>query len=126
MDTNTVRKTVQNVRHLAREAGRDPVNIRFIVGMSIIVDETDEKAQQKYEEYLSYADREGSLTLLAGWTGCDLGHYDDDYDLQFEQPGGITSVVSAFKVSTPGGEEIKWTKKRLATELALGGPHPKV
>lgn len=55
-----------------------------------------------------------------------MGPYDDDHDLQFDGPGGITSVVSAWKATIPGSDNIKWTKKRVATELALGGPHPKI
>jgi hypothetical protein len=34
--------------------------------MLVIVHETGEKAQAKYEEYLSYADLEGSLALFGG------------------------------------------------------------
>ena len=76
--------------------------MRFIVGMLIIVDETDEKAQTKYEEYLSYVDIEGSLALIGGWTGMDLGPYKDDDDLKFDKPAGITSVVTAFTSNIPG------------------------
>ena len=126
MDTDTVRKTAQEIRRLAKEIGRDPDGIRLIVGMLIIVDETDALAQAKYEEYLSYADLEGSLALFAGWTGTDLGPFNDDDDLEFGAPGGITSVVNSWKATIPGSDSIRWTKKRVATELALGGPHPKV
>ena len=76
--------------------------MRFIVGMLIIVDETDEKAQAKYQEYLSYVDIEGSLALIGGWTGMDLGPYKDDDDLKFDKPAGITSVVTAFTSNIPG------------------------
>lgn len=126
MDTATVLKTVESVRQLATDAGRDASKIKFIVGMLIIVDETDEKARTKYEEYLSYVDLEGSLALIGGWTGMDLGPYDDDGDLKFDKPAGISSVVNAFTSTIPGSDGITWTKKRLATELGLGGPHPKV
>ncbi len=76
--------------------------MRFIVGMLIIVDDTDEKAQAKYEELLSYVDIEGSLALIGGWTGMDLGPYKDDDDLKFDKPAGITSVVTAFTSNIPG------------------------
>jgi FMN-dependent oxidoreductase (nitrilotriacetate monooxygenase family) len=125
MDIPTVRKTAQEIHELAQSHGRDPRGIKLIVGMLIIVDETDERARSKYEEYLSYADLEGSLALFAGWTGCDLGPYDDDQDFSFEGPGAIQSVVSAWQRVIPGSENIRWTKKRVAVELALGGPHPK-
>ncbi|KAF2164473.1 hypothetical protein M409DRAFT_67965 [Zasmidium cellare ATCC 36951] len=126
MDTDTVRKTATEIHELGRSIGRDPDSIRLIVGMLVIVDETDELARKKYEELLSWADLEGSLALFAGWTGYDLGPFDDDHNLEFGAPGGITSVVSAWKATIPGSDNIRWTKKRVAAELALGGPHPKV
>ncbi|KAH9827373.1 Monooxygenase [Teratosphaeria destructans] len=125
MDVETVRKTGEDIRNMAREQGRDPANIKLIVGMLVIVDETDELAQAKYNDYLSYADLEGSLALFAGWTGADLGPYDDDDEFEYSGPGAIQSVVSAWKKVMPGSQDIRWTKKRVATELALGGPHPK-
>jgi alkanesulfonate monooxygenase SsuD/methylene tetrahydromethanopterin reductase-like flavin-dependent oxidoreductase (luciferase family) len=126
MDTSSVLKTVQSVRQLASEIGREPNSIRFIVGMLVIVDKTDEKARAKYEEYLSYADLDVSLALSGGWTGADLGACNDDQDLAFDGPGGIISVVSSWKATIPGTDGVKWTKNRVAQELALGGPHPKV
>jgi hypothetical protein len=62
--------------------------------MLITVDETDEKVNAKYEEYLSYADLEGSLTLFGGWTGVDLDKWRDDEDFKFTGPGSIQSMVS--------------------------------
>ncbi|KXT14250.1 hypothetical protein AC579_6713 [Pseudocercospora musae] len=127
MDIETVRKSVVEIRKVATEAGRDANAMKLIVGMLIIVDETNELARAKYEHLLSYADLEGSLTLFAGWTGVDLGPFGDDDDLVFPgAPGGITSVVNAWNATIPGSDGIKWTKKRVARELALGGPHPKI
>ena len=125
MDIKTVRKSVEDIRKTAAENGRDPNHIKLIVGILIIVDETDELARAKYEEYLSHADLEGSLALFGGWTGTDLSQYGDDDDFKFSGPGAIQSIVSSFSATIPGSEEIKWTKKRFATELALGGPHAK-
>lgn len=125
MDTKTVKKSVDEIRALAAANGRDPSHLKLIVGISVIVDETDEKAQAKYEEYLSYADMEGSMTLFGGWTGTDLSKLDDDEDFQFSGPPSIQSMVSSWSATIPGTDGVKWTKKRVAQELALGGPHAK-
>jgi alkanesulfonate monooxygenase SsuD/methylene tetrahydromethanopterin reductase-like flavin-dependent oxidoreductase (luciferase family) len=74
---------------------------------------------------LSYIDLEGSLALFGGWTGTDLGKDGDDEDFKFSEHGGIRSIVLSWSATVPGGDSIKWTKKRVATELALGGPHAK-
>ncbi|KAL3472384.1 luciferase-like domain-containing protein [Aspergillus californicus] len=125
MHIDAVRKNVLDVRQTALDQGRDLDGLKLIAGMLIIVDETDESAQRKYDEYLSYADLDGSLALFGGWTGADLGKYGDDDDFEFTGPGAIQSIVSSWRATIPGSEGIKWTKKRVAQELALGGPHPR-
>jgi alkanesulfonate monooxygenase SsuD/methylene tetrahydromethanopterin reductase-like flavin-dependent oxidoreductase (luciferase family) len=125
MDIPSVRRSVEDVRRSAAEQGRDTTTLKLIVGMLIIVDETDQLAQKKYEEYLSYADLEGSLALFGGWTGADLSAYGDDEDFKFTGPGAIQSIVSSWTATIPGSDNVKWTKRRVAAELALGGPHPR-
>ncbi|KAF2429966.1 alkanesulfonate monooxygenase [Tothia fuscella] len=125
MEPHIVRKSVDDIRALVSEEGRDPQNIKLLLGMLVIVDETDELAQAKYEEYLSNSDQEGSLALFGGWTGADLDKYTDDEDFAFSGPGAIQSIIDSWSATIPGGKGIKWTKTRIAKELALGGPHPK-
>lgn len=125
MEPHIVKKSVDGIRAQAQEYGRDPRSIKLIVGMLIIVDETDELAREKYEEYLEYADLEGSMALFAGWTGADLSKFDDDQDFKFSGLGGIESMITSWSATVPGTKGVKWTKTRIARELALGGPHPK-
>ena len=40
--------------------------------LSIIVDETEEKAKAKYEEYRKYVNLESSQAIIGGWSGVDL------------------------------------------------------
>lgn len=123
MEPKSVKKTVDDIRQRAVDQGRNPSTIKLIAGILIIVDETDEKAQAKYEEYLSYADMEGSLNLFGGWTGVDLDQWDDDEDFKFSGPGAIQSMISSWSATIPGTDGVKWTKKRIAQELSVGGPH---
>jgi alkanesulfonate monooxygenase SsuD/methylene tetrahydromethanopterin reductase-like flavin-dependent oxidoreductase (luciferase family) len=125
MHIESVRKSVLEIRQTATAQGRDLNGLKLIVGMLVIVDETDELAQQKYDEYLTYADLDGSLALFGGWTGQDLARYSDDDDFTFTGPGAIQSIVSSWRATIPGSEGVKWTKRRVAQELALGGPHPR-
>jgi alkanesulfonate monooxygenase SsuD/methylene tetrahydromethanopterin reductase-like flavin-dependent oxidoreductase (luciferase family) len=93
--------------------------------MLVIVDETDEKAQAKYQEYLSYADLEGVAALFGGWTDNDLSQYDDDEDFAFKTVGGVHSFIETWSKTIPDSGGIKWTKKRVLQEIALGGAHPR-
>ncbi|KAF7561677.1 hypothetical protein G7046_g2473 [Stylonectria norvegica] len=126
MDPAKVKATADDIRKQVAANGRDPAGIKFIAGMLIIVDETDEKAQAKYEEYLSYADLEGSLSLFSGWVDVDVSKWDDDDEnFQFTGPGGIRSMVTSWSSTIPGTDNVKWTKRRIAQELAIGGAHPR-
>ncbi|KAL2201867.1 alkanesulfonate monooxygenase [Sarocladium strictum] len=123
MTPQSIRKTVDDIRGQAISQGRDPSTLKVIAGVLIIVDETDEKAQAKYEEYLQYADLEGTLNLFGGWTGVDLDKWDDDEDFKFTGPGSIQSMISTWTATVPGTEGAKWTKRRIAQELAIAGAH---
>jgi alkanesulfonate monooxygenase len=46
--------------------------------MTVIVAPTDEEAQAKLADYRRYADAEGALTLMSGWTGVDFSRFDPD------------------------------------------------
>ncbi|KAL3482692.1 luciferase-like domain-containing protein [Aspergillus germanicus] len=124
-ETKHAEAIVLEIRQTAVEQERNINGLKLIVGMLVIVDETDELAQRKYSEYLTYADLDGSLALFGGWTGQDLGPYSDDDDFQFTGPGAIQSIVSSWRAMIPGSEGVKWTKRQVAQELALGGPHPR-
>ncbi|KAL5338575.1 luciferase-like domain-containing protein [Aspergillus crustosus] len=109
MDPASVRKSVDDIRSRLTAQGRDLGSIKLITGILVIVDETDEKAQAKYDDYLRYIELEDATTLFGGWTGTDLSTFADHEDFRFSGPGPFKGL--------------KWTKKRVTQELALGGPH---
>ncbi|KAF4636848.1 hypothetical protein G7Y89_g1218 [Cudoniella acicularis] len=125
MESRIVRKSTNEIRAPAMEQGRDPKGIKLLVGMLVIVDETDDLAQAKYEDDLSYADLEGSLALFGGWTSADFSKFSDDEDFAFTGPGAIQNMITSWSATIPGSKGTEWTKARIAKELALGGPHPK-
>lgn len=112
-------------RKLLIQQGRRPDSVRFITGIFVVVDESDEKAQKKYEEMLQYADLEGTAALFGGWTGTDLATFSDDEDFAFTKTGGIQSMIKAWTATVPGTEGLKWTKRRVLQELAISGAHAK-
>jgi alkanesulfonate monooxygenase SsuD/methylene tetrahydromethanopterin reductase-like flavin-dependent oxidoreductase (luciferase family) len=112
-----LRTSVEAIRALAREAGRDPYHVKVIASMCVIVDGTDEGARRKYEEFLSYGNREGALALFGGWTGIDLSTYTDDEDFRFVKVPIIQSIVNGWSETVPGSENLKWNKNRIAEYL---------
>ena len=98
----------------------------MIAGITVIIDETDEKAYQKRDDLLTYGDREGALALFGGWTGIDLATYSDDEDFRFVSLPAVQSMVNRWSDTVPGSEGLKWTKARIADYILLGGVIPKI
>src|SRR5690606_15478684 len=67
-----VKGLVKEIRQKLVEKGRDPYAIKIYTWISIVTDETDDKAYQKFKEYESYASYEGGLTMMSGWTAIDF------------------------------------------------------
>lgn len=121
-----LRPSVEALRELAKKHGRDPSHIKVIAGITIIVAETDEAAEKKRDELLSYGNREGALALFGGWTGIDLSTYTDDEDFRFVGLPAIQSIVNGWNETVPGSKDLKWTKSRIAEYLILGGMGAKI
>lgn len=121
-----VRLTVDNIRAVAKKEGRNPNNIKVIVGINVIVAATDEEAWKKRAEYLTYADEEGALALFGGWTGVDLSTHADDDDFRFSESPRVQSIVRRWSATVPGTENLPWTKRRIVEYLSVGGLGAKV
>ncbi|KIW14971.1 hypothetical protein PV08_07758 [Exophiala spinifera] len=116
-----LRPSVDAIRQLAKEAGRDPQHVKVIASICVIVAATDEEAERKHQEYLSYGDKEGALALFGGWTGIDLSTYSDDEDFRFVKKPMIQSIVNGWADTVPGSKDLKWNKSRIAEYLLVGG-----
>ena len=119
------REVVRSVKEQLRELRRPENSCKFIAGIFVVVDETDEKAQAKFEDLLQYADLEGTASLFGGWTGTDLSKFADDEDFAFKGPPAIQGLINSWTATVPGTAGLKWTKRRVLQELAISGAHPR-
>lgn len=121
-----VRPSVESIRKQAIDVGRDPQSIKIVAGLLVVVAETDEEAQKKYDELATYGDREGALALFGGWSGFDLSTYGDDEDFRFSDkaPPAVRSMVNHWASVSPDG--LTWNKNTIADWLVLGGNGAKV
>ncbi|KAF7195102.1 Dimethyl-sulfide monooxygenase, partial [Pseudocercospora fuligena] len=117
------REIVDSTKELLISKGRSPDSVKFIAGIFIIVDETDEKAQAKFQDLLQYADLEGTASLFGGWSGTDLSKFSDDEDFKFKGPPAIQSMINSWTATVPGLKDQKWTKKHVLEQLAISGAH---
>ncbi|MDR3346768.1 MAG: 5,10-methylene tetrahydromethanopterin reductase, partial [Campylobacteraceae bacterium] len=89
--------------------------------ITIVVDESDEKAQKKLEEYTTYISNEGALTLLSGWTGFDFSRYqlsDSAKKIEFDINASSSFANDLTHSDTERSIEdvAKW--------VGIGGPGP--
>jgi FMN-dependent oxidoreductase (nitrilotriacetate monooxygenase family) len=116
--------TVQRIRDALEAAGRDRYAAKIYTLITVITDETPEKAQAKYEDYLSYASEEGALVFMSGWMGIDLSQYDLDEPVGNVKSNAIQSTVQNFAESAKHGKE--FTVRDIARHGAIGGLGPSI
>jgi FMN-dependent oxidoreductase (nitrilotriacetate monooxygenase family) len=110
---------VADVRRQAAEAGRDPRKILIYNLVTVIVDETDAKAQAKFREYQQFASYDGALVFMSGWSGIDFGQYAPTDLVKKVETNAIVSVVENL---AGGGKS--WTIEELAKWGGIGGLGP--
>lgn len=121
-----VRKSVDDIRRQATEHGRDGRSLKFIAAVLVIVAETDEAAEAKFQQLVQYGNREGSLALFGGFSGYDLDKYADDQDVRFGDEPAVQTLVNNWAATVPRRDGLKWTKKTIADYLMVGGMGVKI
>ena len=117
-------RTVSALRKAAVEAGRDPAELLIFTMMTIITGRTSQEAHDKLADYRAYADEEGGLTLMSGWTGVDLSKLDPDEPLQFQQTDAQISALQTFTTNADPG--VVWTPRKIAKRACIGGRGPMI
>jgi FMN-dependent oxidoreductase (nitrilotriacetate monooxygenase family) len=120
-DKKILKEYVADIRKRAAAAGRDPKEILVFTLITIVVDETDEKAQAKLKEYQQYISYEGALTLLSGWTGYDFGlHKPTDLAKNIK----VNADASATFATDLALSDEGYTIEEVAKWVGIGGPGP--
>lgn len=112
------RFVTDKIRDAAEAAGRARDDVKILAMLSVVVDETDEKARAKYEDYLQYLDLESSQGIIGGWSGVDLSQFDEDEALKYVETESIRSFLTPFTLQS---KEKEWTRAEIAQHCAIGG-----
>jgi FMN-dependent oxidoreductase (nitrilotriacetate monooxygenase family) len=115
------RALVADIRGAAAAQGRDPRSLKFFTIATVIVAETDELAQAKYEDYRSYASLEGALARYSALMHIDLSQLDPDQPLEYVETDGIRGMVDLFTRLDPTRT---WTPREIASFVGVGGGGP--
>lgn len=110
---------VADVRAQAAQFGRDPKKLLIFNLVTIIVDETDAKAQAKFQEYQRYSSYDGALVFMSGWTGIDFGQY---LPTELVRHIETNAIISAVEHLANGSKT--WSIEELAKFGGIGGMGP--
>lgn len=103
-------------------ARRDPASVKFFAMATIIVGESQEEAQARFEEYKEYVDTEAALTLFGGWTGVDLSGLRGEQRIDDVQTEANQSALAMFTKDASK----EWTVRDIAEFISIGGRGPTV
>jgi FMN-dependent oxidoreductase (nitrilotriacetate monooxygenase family) len=117
-----LKSSVAKIRDALEAAGRDRYSAKIYTLLTIITDETSEKAKAKHEDFLQYASDEGALVFMSGWMGIDLSQYALDEPVGNVKSNAIQSVISNYQESADNGEE--FTVRDIGRLGAIGGLGP--
>lgn len=114
------RDQVSRIRDGLEAAGRGRDAARVYALLTIVVDQTDEAAAEKYRDIFSYASETGNLVLNSGWSGIDLSRQDLDAPMDPVATEAIQTTVSSL--SGASDADGRWTLRDSARFNATGGP----
>lgn len=112
------RRVTDSIREKAERIGRPAESVKILTLATVIVAETDELAQAKYDDYRQYISLEGALALYGGWSGIDLSTLDPDQPLTYVDTDAARSALSIFTKADPTRE---WTPRDIAEYVGIGG-----
>jgi FMN-dependent oxidoreductase (nitrilotriacetate monooxygenase family) len=95
------RKQVEDVRARAVANGREPGDILFYQGLSVLVGGTEEEARRKEADIEAYASDEGYAAHMAGSLGIDLSAIDLDAPVGELPEANVQGVVRGLIEAAP-------------------------
>lgn len=120
--TKTIlRNYIQDLHQRVVGAGRSRDDVRIYNLLTVIVDETDEKARNRFRDYLDYVSYDGSLVFMSGWTGVDFSRYAPDDLVRKVETNAIHSAIESLSEGDPNK---RWTIRELAEWGGIGGMGP--
>ena len=116
-EKSAIKRQVETIRQLAKAQGRNPNDIKILMGITVVTDKRHDLAQAKLAEYEGYASSEAGLAHYSSSVGIDLSQYADDEVIAYQQTNSIASVNQRF-------QHQQVTKAQLIAEHRLGGRYP--
>jgi FMN-dependent oxidoreductase (nitrilotriacetate monooxygenase family) len=114
-------EVTKDIRDQAEKQGRARDSIKIFTLLTVITGDSDEAAERKYQEYLSYSSSEGMLALYGGWTGIDFAQYDPEEPLQALDNDSLRTTLESL---LSGDHGRTWTVRDVIKDRSIGGLGP--
>lgn len=112
-----VRRTVADVTARAEQLGRRREDLKFFVGLVVIVGTTEQDAQERLHEYQRYASPEAGLAHFSAQTGIDFSRFDPDLPITNPETQAVKSFLESVTTQSQGKV---WTVRTLLDQMTLG------
>ncbi|PZO66478.1 MAG: N5,N10-methylene tetrahydromethanopterin reductase [Paracoccus denitrificans] len=116
-DKTLARTASRSIREAVKAAGRNPNDVKIIIGINVVTDHSTKAAHERLSEYRAHSSPEAGLAHFAASTGIDFAKFELDDPIPY---GPTNAIQSATKLAESRG----WTKRDLLDQLALGGRYP--
>ena len=118
-DKPAARRAARALRDAAAAAGREPSDLKVIMGATVVAGASAAEARDKLADYVRHASPEAGLAHFGAGSGIDLAPYGLDEPISKAPTNAIQSTTGAAQARG-------LTKRQLLAELAIGGRYPLV
>src|SRR5215469_3705327 len=106
---------------LAGKFNREPGSVKLIYGLQIVVAESRDEAQEKYERIKACIPPEGALAWISGHFGLDFSSYDPSEHIQNIEVPGIQGLFESI-VYAKGGDPVTVAEAAAIYAQGMGMP----
>jgi FMN-dependent oxidoreductase (nitrilotriacetate monooxygenase family) len=121
-DAAMLRDQVTDLRRQAVQQGRDPDSVKAISGLSVVTAATDEEAERKLADYLSFVNPDAARVYYASMTGIDLAALDPDARFSTVRTEGGRTQVERYKHNTVREATADFLRRGMREFILVGTP----
>ena len=121
-DATMLRAQVEGLRAAAVAAGGAPDSVKGISGLSVVTAPSQEQAQERLEEYLSWVDADAARTYYASMTGIDLRSLDPNASFSSVRTEGGRTQVDRYRDTTVREATADFLRRGMRELIVVGTP----
>lgn len=112
-----VARTIADITARAVQLGRRREDLKFFVGLVVIVGATQKEADDRLAEYRQYASPQAGLAHFSAQTGIDFSQFDPDLPITNPETQALKSFLESVTTQSQGKV---WTVRTLLDQMSLG------